>query len=625
MKIIIPLNGLGRRFSEAGYIEKKPLISISGKPMILRVLESLKVDCGDEILIIYNKNLETMNFEELICYHFKRCPVKFVPLLFETRGAAETVLCGLNNLKEKDLEQPIMLVDGDTIYKDDIVFEYKKTYGNKIFWFEDKNDKPIYSYVSINNDGKITQIEEKKKISDCANTGAYCFESGKVLKQYCSKALDECELSKNEFYISGIYKKMLSKNLEVTGHQVKQFYCVGTPEQLQIFASADIEDNEVKRFCFDLDNTLVSYPKKEGDYQSVTPIEHNIRYLRFLKSLGHTIIIYTARRMRTYSGNTGSVLANVGKITLDTLDKFDIPYDEIYFGKPYAHFYIDDCGINPRHSLEKQAGYYNFEIPTRSFNKLKYCENTVIKQGNIGGERYWYENIPSEIVHFFPTLLSSSISQIEISKIDGVPLSHLYVNNSLTTNTLRAALKCLNTIHEHESQIEPVDVDVYANYSKKLSERYTKYDYTRFKGAYRLYSKLQNFCKQYEEQQSAISGIIHGDPVFTNIILEKDNKIKFIDMRGKQGAAYTIMGDINYDLAKIYQSIAGYDFILHGKTLNEKYIKEMKKVFSDCFEEKRLSCIKKISATLFFTLIPLHDNDKCDMYYEMARKVFEEE
>ncbi len=41
-------------------------------------------------------------------------------------------------------------------------------------------------------------------------------------------------------------------------------------------------------------------------------------------------------------GNIGKVMADIGKVTLDTLEKFDIPYDELYFGKPYAHYYIDD-------------------------------------------------------------------------------------------------------------------------------------------------------------------------------------------------------------------------------------------------------------------------------------------
>ena len=39
----------------------------------------------------------------------------------------------------------------------------------------------------------------------------------------------------------------------------------------------DREENFIKkRFCFDLDNTLVTYPKIKGDYSTVEPIVKNI-------------------------------------------------------------------------------------------------------------------------------------------------------------------------------------------------------------------------------------------------------------------------------------------------------------------------------------------------------------
>ena len=34
--------------------------------------------------------------------------------------------------------------------------------------------------------------------------------------------------------------------------------------------------------------------------------------------------------MRSTGGNIGKVNANIGKITFDILDKFNIPYDELY-------------------------------------------------------------------------------------------------------------------------------------------------------------------------------------------------------------------------------------------------------------------------------------------------------
>ena len=54
-----------------------------------------------------------------------------------------------------------------------------------------------------------------------------------------------------------------------------------------------------------------------------------------------------------------------------TLEKFNIPYDEIYFGKPYAHVYIDDLAVNCYDDLEKELGFYTDNISPRDFNEIK--------------------------------------------------------------------------------------------------------------------------------------------------------------------------------------------------------------------------------------------------------------
>ena len=38
-------------------------------------------------------------------------------------------------------------------------------------------------------------------------------------------------------------------------------------------------------------------------------------------------------------------MKNVGLITLEWLERYDIEYDEIYFGKPNAQVYLDDRAV----------------------------------------------------------------------------------------------------------------------------------------------------------------------------------------------------------------------------------------------------------------------------------------
>lgn len=96
------------------------------------------------------------------------------------------------------------------------------------------------------------------------------------------------------------------------------------------------------RICIDLDGVICELRDKNEGYENLKPIKGAIDKINKLKEDGHYIIIYTARRMKTHKSNRGKILADVGKITLDWLEKHKVPYDEIYFGKPWADIYIDD-------------------------------------------------------------------------------------------------------------------------------------------------------------------------------------------------------------------------------------------------------------------------------------------
>jgi capsule biosynthesis phosphatase len=607
MNIIIPIGGIGQRFKDEGYDMPKPLINVLGKPMLYEVIDNLKLDySNDKIYIVYHNHLKEFNFETLIKFYFPHINISFISLDYLTKGASETVLRCLETLPENELNENILLLDCDTFYHEDIIKQYKQSDNkNLIFYFKDTNSQPIFSYINLDN-GRVTDIKEKIKISDNANTGAYGFENGNELKKYCEKILG---LSK-ELYTSCIYDEMLKDDKLIYGCEVKDFYCVGTPLQLKVYCNERKHTSNKLRICFDLDNTLVTHPVISGDYTSVLPIQRNIDYLKYLKELGHTILIYTARRMKTHKGNVGSILADIGKITFKTLDKFDIPYDEIYFGKPYANFYIDDLAINANSSLDKALGIYNTDISPRSFNKIEYNNSTVVKETANDGEIYWYENIPESISDLFPKVLNIQDNTIELERINGVNFSYLYTNKILTWEDIQNALDSLNRVHS-SFPYDDNSINIYSNYSKKLTRRFldNKELYIKYK-AVNAYNKINVELIKYEECKEGMGCIIHGDPVFTNI-LKTEYGVKFIDMRGKQENKLTMFGDIYYDYAKIYQSLIGYDFILNNIEIDNTYIDDMVSKFENRFTTKsNVNKIKLITASLILSLLPLHEEDE---------------
>jgi capsule biosynthesis phosphatase len=606
MNIIIPIGGVGQRFKDEGYDLPKPLISVLGKPMIYQVINSLNLTNNDVIYIVYHNHLKEFNFETLVKFYFPKINIKFVSLDYLTKGAAETVLRGLETFTENELKDNVLLLDCDTFYNDDIIDKYKsQSNKNTIFYFNSTDPKPIYSYITL-KDNKVTDIKEKIKISDNANTGAYGFENGDELKQYCNKVLG---LDK-EVYISCVYEEMLKDDKIIYGREIDSFNCVGTPLQLKTYCNKYKETSSPLRVCFDLDNTLVTHPTIHGDYSSVLPIQRNIDYLNLLHRLGHTIIIYTARRFRTHSGNVGAIVADIGKVTFDTLDKFNIPYDEIFFGKPYAQYYIDDLAVNANSSLDKALGIYNTDIAPRSFNKVEYTNSTVIKHTSNEGEVYWYKNIPESLQRYFPKVVSIQNNRIELERIDGVSYSYLYTNKQLTQKHLFSLVNALDTIHSSNYPFSVNVYNIYSNYSRKLYQRITEYPeiYAKY-NIVDLLLKIIHSLQEYENKKEGLIGVIHGDPVFTNVF-ETPTGIKFIDMRGKQGDEVTLYGDIYYDLAKVYQSLIGYDNILNGIEINDAYRSELVTYFESMISEEALEKIKLITASLLISMLPLHDEDE---------------
>lgn len=99
------------------------------------------------------------------------------------------------------------------------------------------------------------------------------------------------------------------------------------------------------RICIDIDGTICALRTDGQTYADVLPLPGAVAKLKTMRANGHTIILHTARHMGTCAGNVGLVLARQGKVLFDWLERHDVPFDEIYFGKPQADLYIDDNAL----------------------------------------------------------------------------------------------------------------------------------------------------------------------------------------------------------------------------------------------------------------------------------------
>ena len=252
MNIILPLCGLGNRFTEAGFSNPKPLIDVFDKKMIFHVLDKLRFSTNDKVFIVYYTSLEDFNFSNIIRNKYPN--IELIPIYTRTAGAAETVLFGIEHILTNNLSSldNVLIVDCDTIYNVNIIKKLKKLGSNAVVYFEDFESKPIYSYIKLKND-IILDIIEKEKISNYANTGAYYFKNIIELKNGCKYIIDNNIKFKNEYYMSCVIKHMITSGNIFKGLKIyrENYISLGTPDELNKFKE------EHYSFLFDLDGTLV--------------------------------------------------------------------------------------------------------------------------------------------------------------------------------------------------------------------------------------------------------------------------------------------------------------------------------------------------------------------------------
>lgn len=232
LKIIIPIAGSSKLFSDYGYYYPKPLIEVNGLPMIERVLRNpLSIDKSSLIFIIKE--------EEAIKFHLDNTLKILVPdadiikLSNETKGGLCSVLMAIDKV---DSEDELLILNGDQIIDVDL-YEVYTTWksgsadaGLIIF----QSVHPRWAFVRL-EDGIVVQSAEKNPISNHAIAGAYYF---KKAKDFFNAAFDSVMNNvqlEGLFYISPVINQYVLQNKRVVSFKIeaKQYHLFYSPQVLQ--------------------------------------------------------------------------------------------------------------------------------------------------------------------------------------------------------------------------------------------------------------------------------------------------------------------------------------------------------------------------------------------------------
>lgn len=241
MKVnLIPMSGKGSRFADVGFTLPKPLISVSGKPMILNVIEH--APCADKWIFVLRE-------EHVNNYHIDKVIKNVLPnaeIIIDKNPVGQATTCLLaRKFISPDDKLFITACDNVCLYDEE---EYNKLCEDSnidaVVWTftqrESMRQKPeSYGWNILANDGRtIERVSVKVPISDDpyndhAVVASFLFKRAQDFFDAADLMVSRVDKIKNEFYVDTIpnYLKELGKRSVI--FDIDLFVCWGTPAELR--------------------------------------------------------------------------------------------------------------------------------------------------------------------------------------------------------------------------------------------------------------------------------------------------------------------------------------------------------------------------------------------------------
>jgi HAD superfamily hydrolase (TIGR01509 family) len=231
LNVLIPMAGAGSRFEQAGYTFPKPLIEVNGKPMIQVVIENLNLD-ANYIYVVQKSHREKYNLDTLLNLLTPGCKI------VETDGLTEGAACtALLSKKYINSDAPLFFANSDQFVEwDSNEFMYKMQETNSdggIVSFLATH--PKWSFAKVDENGLVTEVAEKKPISNTATVGFYYWKHGSDFVKYAEQMIEKNIRVNNEFYVCPVFNEAIKDKKHIRTFNVSKMWGLGTPEDLKYY------------------------------------------------------------------------------------------------------------------------------------------------------------------------------------------------------------------------------------------------------------------------------------------------------------------------------------------------------------------------------------------------------
>ena len=244
--VVIPMAGLGKRFVDDGYSVTKPLIEVSGVPMVIQATNLLPVANHYEF-VVRQDMLSYQDIIELLRQHFT--PNGFVELSHVTNGQATSAKLGVEELKycgDHEALYPITIGSCDSgsvydmtkflklVHEDvDLIVWVVSGYANAI------RNPHMYGWVESDRDGNIKRISVKKPLDnlmiDSIILGTFTFKSVDVFIQCYESLIARNGQINGEYYLDSCITDAMNLGFKCRVFEVDNYIPWGTPNELRTF------------------------------------------------------------------------------------------------------------------------------------------------------------------------------------------------------------------------------------------------------------------------------------------------------------------------------------------------------------------------------------------------------
>ncbi len=337
---------------------------------------------------------------------------------------------------------------------------------------------------------------------------------------------------------------------------------------------------------FDVDETICKAINR--DYANAIPKIDVIKKINYLHDeLGYEIELYTSRGMVSCNGEIEKIKEKNEKILVEWLNKNDVHYDTLTFGKPIADFYVDDKGM----SISDFMNNSFLELNGGSGKKVCKLGNIVKKEFGFEEDlinfQDWIENPKAKIYH--PKVHSYLYDSVYMDYINGKTLANYQFDEMFLNVIIRI-------------------IDSFSNekYCVFILER--QLDILRKnRGFNKDVDEMIDFCVDELIKNNDIlvknASFSHGDMTLSNIIYnENEDKIYLIDPRYfRESSSYLL------DYAKLKMSLDGYEFKFN---IGNKVDKNWKKKLNLILKEKGIFKIVTLLELMYVLRLYRYKNDE---------------